>query len=116
MYVPIQSNPPSPQAQDLGQRIASTVSTYLAENPGVGSDDVGQAFSVARQHLRSELGGVSQKAAMMVVAGIIGLLFFVLAATLYLGGGPSPRFPMIAIAVAVFAIAAAVLVISRKGL
>ena len=105
----------SPQAQDLGQRIAATVRTYLAENPGIGAAEVSQAFMVARQLLRRELGGVSARAVAVVVAAMLGVLVFGLAATLYLNGGPSFRIPIVTIGIFIVAIAAMVLVIARRG-
>lgn len=116
MYIPthIHTPLPSPQAQDLGHRIASVVRGYLTDNPGVGSTDVTQAFMVARQLLRADLGGVGQRAAILVVTGIIGLLFFILAATLYLGGGFDARFPAIILVIAVMVIAALVALATRR--
>lgn len=117
MYIPTTTHIPQPsaQAQDLGQRIASVVRGYLAENPGVKSTDVSQAFMVARQLIRSDLGGIGNRAAILVIVGIISVLFFGLGVALYLGGGFDMRFPMIAIVVALIAIAAVVTAIAKKS-
>jgi hypothetical protein len=116
MYVPTPSAPPSPQVQDLGQRIATTVKNYLAENPGISSNDVSQAFTVARQLLRSELGGTSQQATMLLIAGLLGVLALGLVVALNFAGGWEPRIPMIGIAIGVIAIGAIAVAISKRGL
>jgi hypothetical protein len=114
MYVPVQNPPPSPQAQDLGQRIASTVRVYLAENPGIGKIEVIQAFQVARQLLRSELGGLSSHAA-VVIGVLVGLMVLGVVFSLYLGGGAAdPRVPLIAMAAVVLAIGGMVAVIAGR--
>jgi hypothetical protein len=117
MYIPTSTHvpQPSPQAQDLGQRIASVVRAYLNENPGVRSTDVAQAFMVARQLLRSDLGGVGSHAAVLVIVGLITVLFFGIAASLYLGGGFDLRFPMIAIVAGLMVVAAVVVLIAKRG-
>lgn len=117
MYIPTSTHvpQPSPQAQDLGQRIATVVRGYLTENPGVRSTDVTEAFMVARQLLRSDLGGIGHRAAVLIIIGVVSVLFFGLAASLYLGGGFDMRSPMIAIVVALIIIAAVVTVVARKG-
>lgn len=118
MVIPTSTHIPQPsaQAQDLGQRIASVVRGYLTENPGVRSTDVSQAFMVARQLIRSDLGGIGHRAAMLVIVGIVTVLFFGIAVSLYLRGGFDMRFPMIAIAIAIAIIGAISVVISKKGL
>ena len=116
MYVPVQSPPPSAQAMDLGQRIASTVRTYLAENPGIGSTDVSQAFMVAKQHLQPELGGLSQQKMILLVVVILGVLALGLAVVLNSGEIDSSRIPMVAIAAAIMGIAFVIVAFSKKGL
>ena len=110
MYIPTATHIPQPSAQalDLGQRISMTVRAYLSENPGVTSTDVAQAFTVARQMLRSDLGGIGNRAIALVVAGLIGVLCFGVAAALYLGGGFDARFPMIVFVIALISIIAVV--------
>ena len=116
MYVPIQSQQASPQAHDLGQRIASTVRSYLAENPGLGSTDVSQAFTVARQLLSSELGGSSQQKMILLVVVLLGALALGLAVALNSGGIDSSRIPMVAIGAAIMGIAFVIAAFSKKGL
>lgn len=116
MYVPIQSQQASPQAHDLGQRIASTVRSYLAENPGIGSTDVAQAFVIARQLLRSEMGGLSQQKTILLIAVMLGILALGLAVALNLGGIDSTRVPMVAIGAAIVGIAFVIVAFSKKGL
>ena len=116
MYVPIQSSPPSAQAMDLGQRIASTVRSYLAENPSIGSTDVSQAFTVARQLLKPEMGGLSQQKMILLVVVILGVLALGLAVLLNSGGIDSSRIPMVAIAAAIMGIAFVIVAFSKKGL
>lgn len=115
MYVPISSSPPSAQAQDLGQRIASTVRGYLAENPGIGSTDVSQAFMVAQQQLRRELGGPSQQKLILLIAVMLGILALGLAVALNLGGIDTSRVPMVAIGATIVGIAFVILAFSKKG-
>lgn len=118
MYIPTVTHTPQPSAQalDLGQRISATVRAYLSENPGVTSTDVSQAFMVARQMLRSDLGGIGNRAVALVVAGLIGVLCFGVAAALYLGGGFDARFPMIVFVVALISIIAVVAaMMTNKG-
>ena len=116
MYVPVQSPPPSAQAMDLGQRIVSTVRAYLADNPGIGSTDVAQAFTVARQLLRSEMGGLSQQKAILLIAVILGVLVLGLTVALNSGGIDSMRIPVVAIAAAVLGIAFVIVAFAKKGL
>ena len=113
MYVPA---PPSPQAQDLGQRIASTVRTYLAENPGIGFTEVSQAFTVARQLLKPDLGGMSQQTAVVLISVILGMIALGLFVALNLAGGWSPEIPMVVVAIAIAAIGVVAVAISKKGL
>jgi hypothetical protein len=87
MFVPVVvPPPPSAQAQDLGQRIAGLVREYRTQNPGVGRTDIEQAFTVARELVRKELGGlVAGKAlAVMLILGLAaltaGLVFYMRAA------------------------------------
>ena len=115
MYVPIQSSPPSAQAMDLGQRIASTVRSYLAENPSIGSTDVSQAFMVAKQLLRPEIGGLSRQKAILLVTAILGVLALGLAVALNSGGIDSSRIPVVAIAAAIMGIAFVIVAFSKKG-
>ena len=116
MYVPVHSPPPSAQAQDLGQRIASTVRSYLADNPGIGSTDVAQAFTVARQLLRPDVGGLSQQKAIMLVAVLLGVLVLGLTVSFNFGGFDSSRIPVVAIAVAVLGIAFVIVAFAKKSL
>ncbi len=106
MYIPTptQTPPPSPQALDLGERIASTVRAYLAENPGIGGTDVTQAFVVARQLLKKELGGIPQQTVAILISVILGVLFLGLFVAGNFAGGWDPRFPMIAVAVVIVAV------------
>ena len=110
MYIPTTTHTaqPSAQALDLGKRITTTVRAYLTDNPGVTSTDVAQAFMIARQMLRSDLGGIGNRAVALIVVGLIGVLCFGVAAALYLGGGFDARFPMIVFAVALISIIAVV--------
>ena len=118
MYIPTATHvpQPSPQAQDLGQRIATTVRSYLAENPGVGATNVTQAFMVAKQLLRPEMGGISQQKKFLLVTAILGVLALGLAVTLNAGGIDSSRIPFVAIAAAIVGIAFVIFAFSRKGL
>jgi len=116
MFVPIQTPQPSAQALDLGQRIAATVRAYLTDNPGVGSPDVTQAFTVARDLLRSELGGAASQMVILLTVALIGLGVLGVILFLYLNGGGSPRIPMVTMAVAVVGIAAVVMAIAKKYL
>jgi len=116
MYVPIHTPPASPQAQDLGQRIASTVRTYLAENPGIGSTDVSQALRVAKQLLQPEFGGFSQQKTIMLIVVMLGIMALGLAVALNFGGIDSARIPLVAIAAAVAGIAFVIVAFSKKGL
>jgi len=118
MHIPtvIHIPPPSAQGFDLGQRISATVRAYLSDNPGVTSTDVSQAFSVARQMLRSDLGGFGKRAISLVVIGLISVLCFFVAVALYLGGGFDARSPMIVFVIALLSIIAVVAaMMTNKG-
>ena len=114
MYVPIGSQTPSAQAMDLGQRIADTVRSYLANNPGIGAGDVTQAFGVARQLLRDELGGVAPQTVAIILAAMMGVLVLGIFVALQLNGGWDTRFPAISIAIVVIAIGGLVAAIARN--
>ena len=116
MIVPVHIPSPSPQEQDLGQRIATTVRTYLAENPGIGSTDVSQAFMVSKQLIQPEMGGLSQQKIIRMVTVILGMLALGLTFALNFGGFDSDQIPVIAIAAAVIGIAFVVVAFARKGL
>lgn len=115
MYVPVQQPIPSPQAMELGHRIASLVRAHLAENPGIGSADVAQAFTVARELLRSELGSATSRTLILLMAGLVALGVVGAVMLLSATGNLDPRLPSIVIAVAVLAIVAAVAVMSKQA-
>ena len=116
MIVPVHIPSPSPQAQNLGQRIATTVRTYLAENPGIGSTDVSQAFMVSKQLLQPEMGGLARQKSVLLITAILGMLALGLTFALNFGGFDGDRIPMIAIAAAVVGIAFVVFAFAKKGL
>jgi hypothetical protein len=116
MYVPSNGHVsmPSAQAQDLGQRIASVVRSYLSDNPGVGATDVLQAFTVARRLLHGELGGVAAQKLAVLLSLAVGALVLGLFVALRLNGGWDPRFPLISVAVIAIAIGGLVIAIARS--
>lgn len=115
MYVPAQSPPPSPQAMDLGQRIAAVVRAYLAENPGVGSTDVVQAFAVARRMLRSELGVAGSRTLILLLSGLAVLGVVTASVLLERTGDLGPRLPSITLGIAILAVAAVVAAIAKRN-
>jgi hypothetical protein len=100
---------------DLGQRIAATVRGYLVDNPGTANTDVIQAFRVARELLRTELGQAHSRTVIVLLATITGLGLFASLALLFLDGELSSRIPAIAVAVVVLAVAAMIAAVVRRS-
>jgi hypothetical protein len=83
MYVPTGPQQASPQATELGHRIADVVQEYLTANPGVGGSEVMQAFGVARSLLPASISGAAVRAKFLialsvglVLLGLLAALFF----------------------------------------
>jgi len=78
MYIPSSSLPPSPQAQELGQKIAQIVREYSESNPGLSVRDVSQAFTVAKEVLGAGPGGIGKNVyiALGVLIGLVVLGVF----------------------------------------
>jgi hypothetical protein len=115
MYVPAQSPPPSAQAMDLGQRITDVVRQYLAENPGVGSTDVTQAFAVARRSLRSELGVRGSRVLILLLVGLAVLGVVTASVLLEISGDLDARLPSITLGIAILAVAAVAAAVAKRN-
>jgi hypothetical protein len=83
MYVPTGSQQASPQATELGHKIAGVIQEYLSANPGVSGAEVMQAFGVARSLLPASVSGAAARAKLLIalsvgllLLGILGALFF----------------------------------------
>jgi hypothetical protein len=109
MIVPVvPPPPPSPRAQELGHRLAQVVRDYTVEQPRVSGRDVQQAFMVARQQLRPEMGG-SRATVALVVALMVLLLGLLVAFFVGRGGGAatgSPTIWMIIVGIGLVAVVA----------
>jgi hypothetical protein len=87
MYVPTGTPQASPQARELGGRIAGVIQDYLSQNPGLGKLDVIQAFEVARSLLPPGLAGGAQRQRLLIAISLGLLVLGVLAALLLARGG-----------------------------
>jgi hypothetical protein len=101
-YVPPQ--PPSPRAEELGQRLAETIEQYRQQHPDLDRTDVRQATRLAL----ARSGGGPAVARGALVAVVAGALLLGLFAALAANGGRCPaQSPVLVIAV----MAAALLVL-----
>ena len=103
MYVPVSQPQPSPEAQDLGEKLVHLVREFRAGHPTVSQEEIEQAFHLARTRTRSE-GGGSRTLLRVVAAGLIGLAVLGAAVFLYLGQGGGAELPPIAVATVALAI------------
>jgi hypothetical protein len=76
MFIPIQTPPASPRARELGHDIAEVVRDFRTKDPGLGRQEVSQAFRVAQQNLQPEFGGAAAPSAAVlgVIAGLVAML------------------------------------------
>jgi VIT1/CCC1 family predicted Fe2+/Mn2+ transporter len=97
MYVPVTSSPPSPQAQELGERLFRLTEEYLEAQPGLSQHEVSQAFELARSRLRP---GAGARTSLWIV--LVGLGATVGAALMVLFARGTPgNWPVLAVVVAV---------------
>jgi hypothetical protein len=117
MWVPVVVTPPppSPEAQELGQRIANLVREHQAGRGRMSGRDVLQSFQVARTLLRSEIGG-SPAAPGVLVALLLGLLALGAGALFFFSKGGGAPIPAIGLLILVIGVGAALvaLVASRR--
>lgn len=117
MFVPVVVTPPppSPEAQELGRRIAELVREHAAARGGLKGQDVAQSFRVARSMLRAETGGSGLNPGLMV-ALLLGVLLAGAAALFFFTGGGGTPVPVVAILVTILAVGAglAALLSSRR--
>ena len=77
VYMPIVTvipqAPPSPEAQDLGLKIAELVRLMRQENPKIGPAAIRQGLQLAAQNLRPEIGGSGGAIVALAVAGVVGV-------------------------------------------
>ncbi len=77
VYIPnvpiVPAAPPSPEAQDLGLKIAELVRLMRQENPNIGAADIRQGLQLAAQNLRPEIGGTRVAIVLLAVAGVVGV-------------------------------------------
>ncbi len=69
----IPAAPPSPEAQDLGLKIAELVRLMRQENSNIGAADIRQGLQLAAQNLRPEIGGPRVAIVLLAVAGVVGV-------------------------------------------
>ncbi len=69
----IPAAPPSPEAQDLGLKIAELVRLMRQENPKIGPAAIRQGLQLAAQNLRPEIGGSGGAIVALAVAGVVGV-------------------------------------------
>jgi len=80
MYVPVSTPQPSPQATELGHKLAGVIQEYLTQNPGVSGTEVMQAFGVARSLLPGNVSGAAAKAGLLIAISVGMLLLGILVA------------------------------------
>ena len=107
MFVPVVvvPPPPSPRAQELGNRMAELVRIYREEYPDLTSQEVRQAMDVAHGQVRKELGGTNPAILAALITGILamlGLFAFLLIQRQQTPGGGLP-IPYLVISIAVVA-------------
>ncbi len=101
-YVP--PRPPSPRAEELGQRLAETIEQYRQQHPDLDRTDVLQATRLAL----SRSGGEPAATRGALIAAVVGVLLLGVFAVVAANGGRCPaQSPLLAIAV----VAAALLVL-----
>ncbi len=69
----IPAAPPSPEAQDLGLKIAELVRLMRQENPKIGPAAIRQGLQLAAQNLLPEIGGSGGSIVALAVAGVVGV-------------------------------------------
>lgn len=72
-YVP---PPPSPLAQELGRRIATTIEQFARENPGLKSIEIQQALRLAARREGASSKAVASVLALLVALLLLGAMLF----------------------------------------
>jgi hypothetical protein len=110
-FVPfVPSPPPSPQAEELGQRLAEVIEQYRQQHPDLGRAEVLQATRLALARSGGE--PAAARSALVVAIGV-SALFGVFAALAANGGRCPASAPVLMIGVAV-AVVLVLLVIKRR--
>lgn len=107
-YVPPQ--PPSPQAEELGRRLAETIEQFRLQHPDLSRADVAQATRLAA----ARAGGEPAAARSALIAAVVGALLLGVFALMAANGGRCPaQAPVLMIVVAI-AVVLVLLVIKRR--
>jgi hypothetical protein len=110
-FIPsVPSRPPSPLAEELGQRLGETIEQFRQQHPDLSRTDVMQAARIAM----TRSGGACSVARSALIAVVVGALLLGVFATLAANGGrcPAPA-PVLMIAVVV-AVVLVLLVLKRR--
>ena len=102
--------PPSPLAEELGQRLAETIEQYRQQHPDLDRADVLNATRLAL----ARSGGETAAARAALVAAVVGALLVGVFAAVAANGGrcPAPA-PMLAVAAALAVVLVLVLIKRR---
>lgn len=107
-YVP--PRPPSPRAEELGQRLAETIEQFRQQHPDLDQTDVAQATRLAVSRAGVAPAAVPAPLIAVAVGLLLAGLFAMLAAD---GGGCPAQAPVMMIAIAV-AVAVLLLVVLKR--
>jgi hypothetical protein len=110
-FIPcVPPHPPSPLAEELGQRLAETIEQFRQQHPDLSRADVMQAARIAI----TRSGDVSSAPRSALIAAVVGALLLGVFATLAASGGRCPaQAPVLMIAVAA-AVVLVLLVLKRR--
>ncbi len=73
MFVFVPHTPPSPDAVELGRRVAAAIRQHREENPNLSRADVRAGLNLADAEVRAEFGG-SSPARLALLLGLVALL------------------------------------------
>ena len=77
MFFPIpQRLHPSPEAQDLGSRLADLIRLARQGNPDLGMRDIDQSLEVALRTIHAEMGSGVRVRVLAILLLLVGLMIF----------------------------------------